>query len=47
MVPKGVRGALCYSINRYAKANNKYIKDYEKNEESSCLKYWDANNLYC
>ena len=22
------------------------MKDYDKNKESSCLKYWDANNLY-
>ena len=29
-----------------SKANNKYIKDYDKNKESSCLKFWDLNNLY-
>ena len=22
------------------------MKDYDKNKESSCLKYWDVNNLY-
>ena len=45
MVEKGIRG-LCHSINRYAKANNKYVKDYNKNKESSYLKYWDVNKLY-
>ena len=22
------------------------MKDYDKNKESPCLKYWDVNNLY-
>ena len=29
MVQKGIRGRLCHSINRYAKADNKYMKDYD------------------
>ena len=28
------------------KANNKYMKDYDKNKESLYLKYWQFNNLY-
>ena len=46
MVGKGTRGAMCHSICRYEKANNKYIKGYDKNKESPYLQYWDVNNLY-
>ena len=46
MVEKGIRGEICHSIYQYAKANNKYIKDYDKNIESPYIKYWDVNNLY-
>ena len=38
MVEKGIRRAICHGINRYAKVNNKYMKDYDKNKESSYLK---------
>ena len=46
MVEKGTRGGICHAIHRYAKANNKYMKNYDKNEESSFLEYLEANNLY-
>ena len=46
MVEKGIRRGICHAIYRYTKANNKCIKDYDKNKESSYLKYWDVNNLY-
>ena len=46
MVKTGIRGGICHSIYRYAKANNKYMKEYDKNKESSYLQYWDLNNLY-
>ena len=46
MVEKEIRGGICHSIHRYAKANNKYMKNYNKNEESSYIQYLDANNLY-
>ena len=46
MLETGTRGGTCHAIHRYAKANNKYRRDYDKNTESSYLKYWNANNLY-
>ena len=35
MVEKGIREGICHAIHRYAKTNNKYMKDYDKNEGSS------------
>ena len=46
MVEEGIRGGICHSIHRYAKANKKYMKDYDKNKESSYIQYLDVNNLY-
>ena len=46
MVEKGIRGGICHAILRYAKANNKCMKDYNKDEEESFLQYDDADNLY-
>ena len=46
MVQKGIRGRICHAIHRHAKSNNKYIKSYDKNKESSYIQYLDANNLY-
>ena len=46
MVEEGIRGRICHSIHRYAKANNKYMKNYNNNEEPSYIQYLDANNLY-
>ena len=46
MVERGIRGGICHAILRYAKANNKYMKDYNNDKEESILQYNDANNLY-
>ena len=46
MVEEGIRGGICHTIHRYAKANNKYMKNYDEKEESSYIQYLDPNNLY-
>ena len=46
LVEKGIREGICLSICQYGKANNKYMKHYGENKESSFIQYWDVNNLY-
>ena len=46
MIEEGIRGGICHAIQRYAKANNKYMKDYDKKKKSSYIQYLDTNNLY-
>ena len=46
MFEDGIRGGICHAIYQYAKANNKYMKNYDENKESTFLIYDDANNLY-
>ena len=46
MKEEEIRRGICHSIHRYAKANNKYMKNYNNNEESSYIQYLDGNNPY-
>ena len=46
MYEEGTRGGMCHATYRYAKANNKYMKKYDKNILSSYLIHLDANNFY-
>ena len=43
---KGMCGGVSCITTRYSKANNKYVKDYDKNKENTYITYWDVNNLY-
>ena len=47
MVERGIRDGMCHGIHRYAKANNKYMTNYERNIESSYLMHLDANRTAC
>ena len=46
MVEKGITEGICHSIYQHAKANNKYMKDYDLNKELPHIQYWDVNNLH-
>ena len=46
MIEKGLRGGMCQVSHKRVKANNKYMKSYNKDVVSSYINYLDANNLY-
>ena len=46
MIEESIRGGICHAVHRYAKANNKYMKNCDKSKEASYIQYLDANNLY-
>ena len=39
MIEEGIRGGICHVIQCYAKANNKYMKDYDQKKKSSYIQY--------
>ena len=43
---KGLRGGISFIAKRYAKANNKYMNDYDPKKPSTFISYLDMNNLY-
>ena len=45
-IEKGLRGGISYIAKRYAKANNKYMNDYDPKILSTFTSYLDMNNLY-
>ena len=45
MLGKGRKEGMYHSIYQYAKANNKYLKDDDKNKELSYIQYWYVNKL--
>ena len=46
MVQNGIRGEMCQVTHKYVKANNKYMNNYDPDQEICYLQYLDANNLY-
>ena len=39
LVEKGIRGGMCKATHKYAKANNKYMKNYHAKQEAFYLEY--------
>ena len=46
MFKRGIRGGITQVVKRYARANNKYMNDYDRKEPSKYLQYLDTNNLH-
>ena len=46
LVEKGISGGICQATYKYAKANKKYMNNYDKKIESSYIAFLDASNSY-
>ena len=46
IVEKGIMGGICHAIHKYAKTNYRYMKNHDRDKETSYFEYRDANNLY-
>ena len=46
VIEKGLRGGISYIAKRYARANSKYMNDYDSKKLSTFITYLDMNNLY-
>ena len=46
MIESGMRGDVCHVMRSYVETNDKYLNNYDENNESSFLCNLDANNLY-
>ena len=44
MAEEGITGGICHANYWHAEVVNKYMKHYDKNKESSYLKYWNVHN---
>ena len=42
---KGIWGGMCHAIYYISKADDKYMKDYDKNKKKQYHKYWNVNDL--
>ena len=45
-IEKGLRGGISMVSQRFSKANNPYLKDFDRSKATSYIQYLDANNLY-
>ena len=46
MIEKGIRSGICHAIHRYAEANKKRMKEYDKNQKLQYLMFWEGKNLH-